>query len=311
MRIEQGNTNIPLHQVFLQIVTNFGEDVVTDNRLIALLSDLGGSEFNQYKFIIRCSIDKGVGTQILDMKNLEEADRMLKIGNLKQSLIDEYSLQEDKVNYIFNCFLFAIGLTTDIKQTHNNSEQLKEENKGSEQETEIPSEPKMPYIKIEDASLCNAPAFKDILNIIRVTTYNQSLNEYSRLDDSLLFAFLGDDWYYNLPEKIQNVYGLRPTLPTKERFETIGDLIKYIIHKNELKNATTKTKQKKKNTTIMLALFLGTLGIHKFYLGKNIAGFAYLILCTTGISLILALIDILSLVFMDELEFNKKYNLGI
>ena len=71
------------------------------------------------------------------------------------------------------------------------------------------------------------------------------------------------------------------------------------------------TKEKKKKTALILALILGTLGIHKFYLGKNIAGLAYLILCTTGISLILALIDIISLLFMDELEFNKKYNLGI
>ena len=313
MRVEQEKTNIPLHQVFLQIVTDFGEDVVKDNRLISLLSDLGGNEFNQYKFIVRCSVDKGVGTQILEMKNLDEADRMLKIGNLKQSLIDEYSLQEDKVNYIFDCFLFAIGFITDIEKSvlKNTSEDFLELNISNKKEDEkVDDSPqKQPYIKIEDPSLVNLPIFKLILDIIRAVTYNNSLNEYSRLNDNLVFY--SDDWYYNLPEKIQNVYGIRPILPNKERFETIGDLIKYIIHKNELKNDTVKTKEKKKKTALILALILGTLGIHKFYLGKNIAGLAYLILCTTGISLILALIDIISLLFMDELEFNKKYNLGI
>lgn len=333
MRIEQGNTNIPLHQVFLQIVTDFGEDVVTDNRLIALLSDLGGSEFNQYKFIVRCSIEKGIGNQILEMKNLDEADRMLKIGNLKQSLIDEYSLQVDKVNYIFDCYLYALGIINDIDQIDNSTVQNTESN--TEEETAIPFKPdpfifdelltlfrkhstiargngrvskrkeisnlkvniltftqavetkynvqlNLPslssflmvedfldyiintcklksvenntlqiidntpvsqqideaskvknrgsYIKIDDPSLTNLPIFAEILNIIRAIACFD-INEYTGTCDYCWY-----NWYENLPEKIQLHYGVRPELPPKERFETVGDLIKYIIHKYEIRN---------------------------------------------------------------------------
>ena len=339
MRLEKNNTNTQLHQIFRQIITDFGEDVVKDNRQIALLSDLGGGEFNQYKFIVRCSVEKGVGTQILGMKNLDEADRMLKIGNLKQSLIDEYSLQEDKVNYIFNCYSYALGLINNIEEIDNCAVQNAESN--TEEETAIPFKPdpfifdelltlfrkhstiargngrvskrkeisnlkvniltftqavetkynvklnlpslssflmvedfldyiintyqlksvenstpqitdntpvsqqideackvknKGPYIKINDPSLTNLPIFTEILNIIRAIG-SFDINEYTQI-----YGY--SNWYEKLPEKIQLHYGVRPELPPKERFEYVGDLIKYIIQKNELNN-TQKIKSVK------------------------------------------------------------------
>ena len=325
MKLEQKHTNIQLHQILRQILTDFGEDVVTDNRLIALLSDLGGSEFNQYKFIVRCSIEKGIGNQILEMKNLDEADRMLKIGNLKQSLIDEYSLQEDKVNYIFNCFLYALGIINDIEQIDNSAVQNTE--RDTEGETTIPFKPdpfifdelltlfrkhstiargngrvskrkeisnlkvniltftqavetkynvqlNLPslssflmvedfldyiintyqlkstegiiaddisqkldnsndiYIKVENPSLVNTPAFSFILDIIRHMACSE-INEYTKVNDRYIIWY-SNDWYGDLPEKIQKEYGVRPELPKKERFETIGDLIKYLIQKYEI-----------------------------------------------------------------------------
>ena len=234
MRVEQEKTNIPLHQVFLQIVTDFGEDVLKGNRLIALLSDLGGSEFNQYKFIVRCSIEKGIGNQILEMKDLDEADRMLKIGNLKQSLIDEYSLQEDKVNYIFNCYLYALGVIKDIEQIDNSAVQNTDNTPISQQFDEANKlKNNGSYIKINDPSLTNLPIFAEILNIIRAIGHFD-INEYTRIYEYGMF-----DWYEKLPEEIQQHYGVRPELPPKERFEYVGDLIKYIIQKNEL---STKEK---------------------------------------------------------------------
>jgi TM2 domain-containing membrane protein YozV len=49
----------------------------------------------------------------------------------------------------------------------------------------------------------------------------------------------------------------------------------------------------KKNPTIavILALFLGGLGIHKFYLGQNGLGILYLLFCWTSIPAIIALIE--------------------
>ena len=41
----------------------------------------------------------------------------------------------------------------------------------------------------------------------------------------------------------------------------------------------------------VLAFFLGGIGIHRFYMGKNTSGVLMLLFCWTGISLIIALID--------------------
>ena len=394
MKLEQKHTNIQLHQILRQILTDFGEDIVTDNRLIALLSDLGGSEFNQYKFIVRCSIDKGVGTQILEMKNLDEADRMLKIGNLKQSFIDEYSLQEDKVNYIFDCYLYALGIINDIEQIDNSTVQNTENN--TEEETAIPFKPdpfifdelltlfrkhstiargngrvskrkeisnlkvniltftqavetkynvqlNLPslssflmvedfldyiintyqlksvenstpqitdntsvsqqideaskvknrgsYIKIDDPSLTNLPIFAEILNIIRAIACFD-INEYTETDDYSWY-----NWYEKLPEKIQLHYGVRPELPPKERFEYVGDLIKYIIQKNELNN-TPKIKSVRVSTdnyipiavSAIATLVFGFIYLYNINQSDTIGGALLLLLYFVGAPILTAAI---------------------
>ena len=53
----------------------------------------------------------------------------------------------------------------------------------------------------------------------------------------------------------------------------------------------------KKSMYIMLCLFLGGLGIHKFYAGKWFQGLLYVSFCRTGIPLILALFDLLCAIF--------------
>ena len=56
-----------------------------------------------------------------------------------------------------------------------------------------------------------------------------------------------------------------------------------------------------------LAFFLGTWGIHKFYLGKNVSGFLYLMFFWTPIPLILGLIDGAKLLAMSEQDFALKF----
>ncbi|MBS2770659.1 TM2 domain-containing protein [Anoxybacillus rupiensis] len=58
----------------------------------------------------------------------------------------------------------------------------------------------------------------------------------------------------------------------------------------------------------LLAILLGGLGIHKFYLGKLGQGILYLLFSWTGIPSIIGFIEgIVYLVKSDE-EFNRKYN---
>ena len=65
---------------------------------------------------------------------------------------------------------------------------------------------------------------------------------------------------------------------------------------------------KKKTTAALLAFFLGGLGIHRFYLGKTGQWFAYLLLCWTLVPGIIAFIDFIIFLTVDEEKFNRKYN---
>lgn len=64
---------------------------------------------------------------------------------------------------------------------------------------------------------------------------------------------------------------------------------------------------KSKLVAALLALFLGGLGIHKFYLGKSI-GILYLIFFWTFIPAIVALIDAIILLTMTDENFDRIYN---
>lgn len=64
---------------------------------------------------------------------------------------------------------------------------------------------------------------------------------------------------------------------------------------------------KNKGTTIILALFLGGIGIHRFYLGKK-DGILYLLFFWTFIPAVIAFIEFFVLLFMSDKSFNAAYN---
>jgi TM2 domain-containing membrane protein YozV len=66
--------------------------------------------------------------------------------------------------------------------------------------------------------------------------------------------------------------------------------------------------RKDKNAAGILALFLGWLGAHRFYLGQPGLGILYLILSLTTISIWLGLIDAIVFFSMAEEAFDDKYN---
>lgn len=65
---------------------------------------------------------------------------------------------------------------------------------------------------------------------------------------------------------------------------------------------------KNKIVAALLALFLGSLGIHKFYLGQNVAGIIYLLFSWTFIPGIIAFFEFIGLLLMSDDVFNVKYN---
>ena len=65
---------------------------------------------------------------------------------------------------------------------------------------------------------------------------------------------------------------------------------------------------KKKLVAAILAILLGTFGVHKFYLGEKGKGFIYLLFCWTGIPTLLGVINGVSLLLKSDESFNEKYN---
>lgn len=63
-----------------------------------------------------------------------------------------------------------------------------------------------------------------------------------------------------------------------------------------------------KTTAGILALLLGGLGVHKFYLGRHGQGILYLLFCWTWIPAVFGLIEGILYLTMSPQEFDYKYN---
>lgn len=59
---------------------------------------------------------------------------------------------------------------------------------------------------------------------------------------------------------------------------------------------------------IILAIFLGGFGIHRFYIGRHGTGFLYLITCLTPFPYLFGFIDALRFAIMTEDQFQKRYS---
>jgi TM2 domain-containing membrane protein YozV len=68
---------------------------------------------------------------------------------------------------------------------------------------------------------------------------------------------------------------------------------------------------RKRMTAVILALLLGWMGGHKFYLGENIAGSLYLMWSWTSVPLILSLYEAMVLSQMSTVNFNMTYNIDL
>lgn len=57
----------------------------------------------------------------------------------------------------------------------------------------------------------------------------------------------------------------------------------------------------------LFAIFLGTFGVHKFYLKNTGMGILYFLLCWTFIPTVIGFIEGIIFIVMSDGEFNKKY----
>ncbi len=68
---------------------------------------------------------------------------------------------------------------------------------------------------------------------------------------------------------------------------------------------------KSKTTAGILALLVGGLGVHKFYLDRPIQGALYLVFCWTFVPAVIAFVEAIIYFTMSEANFNLKYNGGM
>jgi TM2 domain-containing membrane protein YozV len=76
----------------------------------------------------------------------------------------------------------------------------------------------------------------------------------------------------------------------------------YLTHQRDYQN------MRNKYVAAILALFVGFIGVHRFYLGQKGLGIAYLLFFWTAIPAVLSFIDGILFLVMDEDAFNEKYN---
>lgn len=71
--------------------------------------------------------------------------------------------------------------------------------------------------------------------------------------------------------------------------------------------ASTAPNGKSKLAAALFALFLGGIGIHKFYLGQVGWGIVYLLFCWTFIPAVVAFVEAILLFVMSDEKFNQKF----
>lgn len=72
---------------------------------------------------------------------------------------------------------------------------------------------------------------------------------------------------------------------------------------------TPSEKPRVKSKAIPLAFFLGSFGLHQFYLGNRKLGLEYLCLFWTGIPGLYAMFHAIYMLFMSQKAFDRKYNM--
>jgi len=81
---------------------------------------------------------------------------------------------------------------------------------------------------------------------------------------------------------------------------------------NQLVSSLTKVAPngKSKLVAALFAIFLGTFGLHKFYLGKVGQGILYLLFCWTGIPTLLGFIEGILYLVTSEADFERRYGVA-
>jgi len=73
--------------------------------------------------------------------------------------------------------------------------------------------------------------------------------------------------------------------------KSVADNSVSCVHCGHVFKPVSTSKAKNKVVFVLLALFLGGLGIHRMYIGDWLLGILYLVFCWTGIPMFIAFIE--------------------
>ena len=93
--------------------------------------------------------------------------------------------------------------------------------------------------------------------------------------------------------------------------EDLNDTDTQSQNSNHTGYSNANLPEKSRLVAVLLAFFLGVLGVHLFYLNKPLRGIVYLILAFTGITCIFALIDFIVYLAASKEYFYKHYKVRI
>ena len=129
----------------------------------------------------------------------------------------------------------------------------------------------------------------------------QTNTGYISGDDGKRYTFSGQEW----KDSVSPFKGMTVDFDTNYHNEAISI---FVLRSNT--NPVTHHQQigqKSRVVAIILAFFLGGLGIHKFYLGRIGWGIIYLIFCWTFIPSLIAFIEFIIYLCTSDEDFAKKY----
>jgi len=125
-----------------------------------------------------------------------------------------------------------------------------------------------------------------------VTTHSGKISGY----DGNRYSFIRQDWSGNNT----------PKEGIEVDFENEGQNAKDIIPIKKINSGSSGHKDK--TVAALLALFLGGIGIHKFYLGRGTQGVLYILFFWTFIPAIIAFFEGIIYLTKSEEAFNDLYN---
>lgn len=105
------------HELLLNIVQQFGEEILTQSRLKGIISDLGvKTDVFKFQTVVFRSISYNIGEKILQYRNLDDADFYLRINTLKQTFQEDNFFQHGISDYIIDSYLYALGCIEQLEK---------------------------------------------------------------------------------------------------------------------------------------------------------------------------------------------------